>query len=257
MSELAPTNPSGPAQVPAVHDAETADRIQWIVEQIADAGLVVGPLGVPFAGRAKLAEETAIYFEVSRAEAERMIDLAHADLVGQAEGMPAHVERRLLQARLQIVRRHLLKSMGRPRRQIVNKIVVEETEDGEEEVKRVPVEETVKDGLDVNAVRLLIDIEGMIAKLNHLDEPQANGSLVAEIFERLERDSEGKETTTSITSISQRVKSMDIDGLTAGRSVIENAAAQVKQQRRKKVASKPVENAAEGKNDDEHGDQPS
>ncbi len=220
-------------------DAATADRIAWIIEQIADGGHTVSPPGMPWAGQRAITEAAQEHFTLERSEAERLVEMARLDLWQGSGGAAAgHVERRLLMARLNLIRRVILQAVREPKRTTTYVFKRKKNaRTGEVTMVRIPRREQIREGFDVNAVRMLIDIEGMIAKLNDLGNG-GNTELVAEIFKQLEKDAEGQTKEKVVASISQKVKQMDISRFTrAGQEVIEQAIEQ--ESRRKKVGNAP------------------
>lgn len=228
---------------PATLDAATADRIAWVIEQIADGGYTVSPPGLPWAGQQAIAQGAQEHFTLERPEAERLVEMARLDLWQGSGGAAAgHVERRLLMARLNVIRRVILQAVREPKRTTTYIFKRKKnSRTGEVTMVRIPRREQIREGFDVNAVRMLIDIEGMIAKLNDLGNG-GNTELVAEIFKQLEKDAEGQTKEKVVASISQKVKNMDIARFSdAGQEVIQRAVAQ---ERRKKVPAKAVEDTA-------------
>jgi hypothetical protein len=220
-------------------DSVAADRIAWVIEQIADGGHTVNAPGLPWAGQEALIVSAMEHFALERREAEELVELARLDLWhGNGAVSPGHVERRLLIARLNVIRRVILQAVQAPKKTVTYVFKRKRNpQTGEVTLIRIPKREQVREGFDVNAVRMLIDIEAMMAKLNDLDST-GNTELVAEIFKQLEKDANGDTREKVVTSLSQKVKNMDISKFTkAGRDVIEAA---MQQEQRKKVKSKAV-----------------
>lgn len=217
-------------------DPLTADRIAWVIEQIADGGFTVGQPGMPWAGFAEVVKRAAAEFRIEAPDAERLVNLAHADLWYGARSSAGQAERRLLTARLNVIRRVILQAIKAPKKTTTFLFKARKGADGKTVMVKVPKRESIREGFDINAVRLLIDIERMIVSLNDLST-EGNGELVAAIFKELEKDSNGQTKETVTASISQKVKNMDLSKLSsAGQEIVEQALAQ----ERKAIKSQPV-----------------
>lgn len=238
MSKELAVNPDQAKECLSAMSAETSDRVAWAIEQIADAGFSVAAPEQMWAGKNEIISRVTEKFGMDPLDAARLVDLAVLDLWHGGTSAP-HAERRLLVARLNIVRRIILEGLREPKKTTTYAFkVTRNKETGEQDILRIPKRQQVKEGIDPNMVRLLIDIEGMIVKLNNFGEGE-NTELVAEIFKQLERDSDGQTKEKVVTSISQRVKSMDLSKMTAsGRKAVEDAMAQ--ERSRKRVKSAPV-----------------
>jgi hypothetical protein len=212
--------------------------VAWIIEQIADAGHTVSPPGMPWAGQEAIIAATMTQYDMERPAAEEAVELARLDLWHGNSGASGHVERKLLVARLNVIRRIILQAVREPKKTLTYVFKKKRNaKTGEVTMIRIPRREQVKEGFDVNAVRLLIDIEAMVVKLNDLEG--GSTELVTEIFKQLERE-DGQTKEKVVASISQKVKQMDLSRFTqAGKEVIEQAIEQ--ESRRKKVRSMPVD----------------
>jgi hypothetical protein len=232
MTEIVPV----PENLPMIADAATADRTAWIIEQIADGGHMVNAPGMPWAGQEAIVTATMAQYNLERPAAEQAVELARLDLWHGNSSGAGHVERRLLISRLNVIRRVILQAVREPKKTTTYVFKRKRNAKTREVTMiRIPKREQIKEGFDPNLVRLLIDIEAMIAKLNNL-EGGGDSELVAEIFKQLEKDEAGQTKEKVVASISQKVKNMDLGKLTqAGRDVIEQA---LDQERRKKVVSR-------------------
>lgn len=218
-------------------DGPAQDRIAWIIEQIADGGYAPAEPGRPWAGQGDVIRRVIEEFKLDESTATSLVDAAQVHLYGTDDSGPVHVDRKLLKTRLHIIRRLVLRGVKDPKKVITSKIKRRKNPDGTYVRVSVPVKETVRHSMDVNFVRLLIDIEGMIAQLDHLDKSGASGETVAAIFQKLEQHADGSATQQTMT-IKKKLEGIDVNKFSgAGREVIEQAIAQEK---RKRVNSKDV-----------------
>jgi hypothetical protein len=139
-------------------DSAATERVAWIIEQIADAGHTVSPPGLPWAGQEAIIAATMAQYDLERPAAEDAVELARLDLWHGNSGASGHVERKLLVARLNVIRRIILQAVREPKKTLTYVFKRKRNpKTGEVTMVRVPRREQVKEGFDVNAVRLLID----------------------------------------------------------------------------------------------------
>lgn len=252
-----------PAVVPAplamLPDAEVPSAVCWAIAEIAAEGYT--PVrGRYWAGRSKIVTRVGDEYGVTPEEAERLVDLAVQDLCTPRRDDEKMVRVRLLESRLMSYRALVLGYLnsGNKNREMVHEWVpvldknrapvleqLKNRPDGEMGVVVVksPKREHVTTGLDIMALRWLLELEELLANIHRLADDASSQDKMAQILETLEKtskfqDAETGEEVTHTLTVAQQTKLRQMKDLgPSGREVLERA---LRAAKRKKVHSRDV-----------------
>jgi hypothetical protein len=257
-----------PAQALAPSNDEHPEA--FVIEELASEGITPLPEGKPWRGRASIVTRVMEEFRLDKDGAEAAVDRAVKDLYEGQKERATNVQRQLLEARLIKYRNILLKAIASRDKgyEMTYQWEMRRNPDGTPMLDpagvplltELPKRKTISKGFDPSAFKLLLDIEELIVRVQHLEEAEGNADALAQIFARLEGDSEGGQKLQAGVSVSQRIKAADISKLgKAGNAVLQRAITSKRKRGRpkgsksrvKQVESREVSNDAEG-NSGEH-----
>jgi hypothetical protein len=153
--------------------AESARRIAWVQEKIADARYRPFPPPTVWAGRADLIRSAKEVFGLGdEIEAASLIDLAVTELFAGG-GDAKHVSKRLMLMRISGIRQIILRAIRDGRKEATFKFEI--NPEDPKSVIRMPVKEKITEGTDMAAVGRLIEIEMFTARLEGLAEESGEG----------------------------------------------------------------------------------
>jgi len=218
------------------------DRVAWVVEEIADRCYSPGSPEHPWTGRLAVVAAAMEEFACDEVEADRAVSLAVTELWSRGQESSAHVQRRLMRARLVTIREMIVAGLKKPRvtRTFFWKDTKRKDAQGKSILKRLPKREVINEGMDVNAVRLLIEVERAMAGLEDLDGASGNDELIAQIFDKIDEDADGRQTKSTGVSISQRIRRTDLAKLSPAAQAVIAKAVDQEQGRRRAVTSTDV-----------------
>ena len=194
----------------ALIDQDVSDKVGWVVEQIASNAYDPGEPGTAWAGRIDIIAKTMQRFGLAEPEADQVVRQAQHELwKGGGEGA-GQVRRRLMLSRLNTIRAIVLEQMKEPRGMMVWQFIRERENgrirrdaSGHPTMLKIPKREVIHKGVDVQAIRLLLDIERTIAELMDMNSGENGEEMLSRIFAKIEQDADGNETRTTTVSVEQ------------------------------------------------------
>jgi hypothetical protein len=221
-------------------DQDARERIDWLVNEMANQGFEPRPPGQAWSGRSRLMVMASQHFSITPQEASDLLDLAVLDLFHGTAEADRRVRRRLLMRRLAMYRDLILQNVKNKNveeawaylemRDKFDAPIIDPATGLPKLYKRLK-REVITTGFDAASMKLLLEIEQIEISLQKLDaeEGQHSADVVGEILERLDAREDDGNGGTATVSIARRVRSSNIQDLSPrSRALVEKAIAQAK-----------------------------
>jgi hypothetical protein len=236
----------------AEHLEEDSERIDWIIEAIADAGYTP-TVDARWRGQRTIVGQAIEELGIEKIEAERLVIEAVKVLSDANREMNATVEKNLLVRRLKLYRDLIYKQLRGKDIEITWEWRALKDDDGEElldpatgqpKLIKVPKRQVESEGFNPQTFNLLLEIEKIIISLYRMDDGPGAGDAIAKVFAAFDQNADGEVTNRkTVMSVSRKMKDADLAALGAkGQAVLKAAM----DQQRKNVKSTEVNPPEEG-----------
>lgn len=204
---------------------ESLDRVDWVIEQMADQCLEVAEPGQPFAGRDRIIQLVREHYAARDIDgsltglleeplAAELVDAAQMQLWSGDKKDDAHVQKRFAIQRYKLLRRIIIAAIDKPR--VEKRFEIERPERTPANPNPAPIKLLVKtkeiEGVDPVMIRLLVIVESHMNNLMGLDQvDEGSDSFTLQLFNILNQKGGPQvvdEVPTNLRAPTQTVRQM-------------------------------------------------